>query len=150
MKRHHFLSVFPLCVSFAAACQPSTYAPPRTGIEFELSSAGRAGLQPDGVFRVEGLDRRVSTHVPATPLDPSERRQRIDLPPGTYSVAYVPVELHGSLTSIRARDDAKVISQNPFRVVVSDGSYTTVRVRAVDGADAKLGARRANDSALVR
>ena len=85
-----------------------------------------------------------------TPLDPSSSTERVALPPGSYSVSYVPADFSGSLMSIRARFSAKVVSQNPFRVVVSDGRFTTARVLAVDAADAELGSRRTSESALIR
>ena len=56
MKRQLCVTLFSFCASFTAACQPTTVAPPRTGIEFELRSAGKDELQPNGVFRVDSLD----------------------------------------------------------------------------------------------
>lgn len=132
------ISVF-ACASFA--CQPSSYAPLDSGIDFKLSARTEDGspLRPDGLFHVEGLDQPVSLHVPVTPLDPDAALQRLELPPGSYAVSYSPAPLDLQLDAPRARQPVKILSQNPFVVVVSEGQFTPIEVRTPEPARAERG-----------
>jgi hypothetical protein len=142
------LSAF-ICATLSAACQPSSYVPPTSGIEFKLSSLTdrEPPLRPDGLFRVEALDGRRSVHVPVTPQELGSTVQRIELPPGSYTVSYSPVELGPSLVSLRQREAVKSLSHDPFLVVVSKGRFTTINVRAVDAVGMRP--RRALDTAAT-
>lgn len=121
-----------LCASLSVGCQASTRVPLNSGIEFKLSSPeGEASLRPDGVFRIEGLNARRSVYVPVTPLDWGNAAQRIELPPGSYKVSYLPIEIEPSLTSLHRRDAVLSFSPEALVVVVSTGSFHTVNVHAI-------------------
>lgn len=122
--------------SLIAACQPSSYSPVNSGIEFELRGQTKDGspLRPDGLFHVESLDRALSAHVPAAPYEPDAAQQRLALPPGSYSVSYSPADLDLELDGPWARQPVRHVSQNPFVVVVSEGRFTPVNVRAEEAA----------------
>jgi hypothetical protein len=145
-----------LCGSLSVGCQSSSHVPPHSGIEFKLSSPdGEAPLRPDGLFRVEGLDGSSSVHVPLTPVEPGSSSQRVELPPGSYKVSYLPVELVPSLHSLQHREPVRSSSPNAFIVVVSKGQFSTLEVHAVDAASARpvlersaLGPPRRRDQAL--
>jgi hypothetical protein len=129
-------SVF-VCASFA--CQPSSYAPVDSGIDFKLSAQAEDGspLRPDGLFHVTGLDRPLSLHVPVTPAEPGAALQRLELPPGSYAVSYLPTALDFEIDPSRGRHPVKILSQNPFLVVVSEGQFTPVNVRTPEAAPAE-------------
>jgi hypothetical protein len=130
-----------VCASLTAACQPSSYAPLQSGIEIQLSSQTEDGLplRPDGLFHVKALDQdqSLSLHVPASPLEPDAALQRLELPPGSYSVTYSPIELAFPRSSLRRRQAVNVVSQNPFVVVVSERKFTTIKLRTRDGSAAE-------------
>lgn len=123
-----------LCAALAVSCQPSSHVPPHTGIEFKLRSSARGEpeLRPDGWFRVQGTDVQRPVYVPLTPFDPPSTAQRVALPPGSYHVSYVPIELERSLSSLRRRDKVQSSSPKAFVVLVSIGKFSAVNVRAVD------------------
>lgn len=131
MKHTHLSAIASVFVCASFACQPASYAPLDSGIDFALSATSEDGspLRPDGVFHVEGLDQPISLHVPAAPLEPDAALQRLELPPGSYTVSYSPTALGFNLESPRARHAVKILSQNPFVVVVSEGRFTPVEVR---------------------
>lgn len=131
MKHTLLSAIVSVLVCAGSACQPSSYAPLDSGIDFRLNARTEDGspLRPDGLFHVEGLDQPVSLHVPAAPLEPDAALQRLELPPGSYSVSYSPAPLDLELDTPRRRQSVKILSQNPFVVVVSEGQFTPVEVR---------------------
>lgn len=137
--KHKLLSTilsFSVCAGLTAACHPTSYAPLDSGIDFKLSTHTEDGspLRPDGLFHVEGIDRPVSVYVPAAPLELDAALQRLELPPGSYTVSYLPTALESELDSLRGRHPVKVLSQNPFVVVVSEGQFAQVKVRTLEAA----------------
>jgi hypothetical protein len=134
MKHITLLAIVSLFISATAGCQPRSFAQPNSGIEIKLTGTG-AELRPDGLLHIEGLDNRVSIHAPLAPSEPGAATQRLELPPGSYTVTYLPVEVGRTLRSMRDRAPAKIVSQNPFVVEVSRNEFKTVRVRTTeDGA----------------
>lgn len=134
--KHHLISIAATLLScLAPACQPSHFSHEKSGIDLRLLSAsgGAVELRPDGVLEFRGHENDVSLYVPVAPLDLDSSTQRVRLPAGSYSVTYHPVRLDDSFRSLRYRAPGRVVSQNPFVVSVSEGSFVPIDVRILDG-----------------
>ena len=117
-----------LVAVLASACQPSSYARPSSGLELRTSSAVEGGsLYSQGRLRVESLDTSRAAHVL---VGPPTHEQRLQLPPGTYSVVYEPLARPGAIGE--QLGTMKVVSQNPLVVVVAPGKFTPINVRVID------------------
>jgi hypothetical protein len=120
--------------SITPACQPSSYARPTSGIELHMSSTVEGGsLYSQGRLRVQSLASGHSAHVL---VGPPAREQRVELPPGAYSVAYEPLARPGPLGE--QLGTMKVVSPNPLVVVVGQGKFTPLNVRVIDAEAAPL------------
>ncbi|MET0412735.1 MAG: hypothetical protein ABW217_15635 [Polyangiaceae bacterium] len=114
--------------SITSACQPSNHARPTSGIELHLSSTVEGGsLYSRGRLRVQSLDTARSGHLL---VGPPTYEQRLELPPGAYSVAYEPLARRGALGE--QLGTMKVVSRNPLIVVVGQGKFTPLNVRVID------------------
>jgi hypothetical protein len=114
--------------SITSACQSSSYARPASGIELRTSSAVEGGpLYSQGRLRVQSLDSARSAHLL---VGPPTHEQRLELPPGAYSIAYEPLTRRGSLGE--QLGTMKVVSKNPLVVVVGQGKFTPINVRVID------------------
>jgi hypothetical protein len=122
-------------VSLATACQPASYAPATSGIALNLSSEVEGGFQTvQGRLHITGLDRPLSLHVPVgLPV----LEQRLELPPGSYSVSYSPLVRRGAFEP-PGLATMKVLSRQPLLLVVAKDQFTTLNVRMLDAADAEL------------
>lgn len=117
-----------LVAALASACQPSGYARPSSGLELRTSSTVEGGsLYSQGRLRVQSLDTSRSAHVL---VGPPTHEQRLELPPGAYSVVYEPLARPGSMGE--QLGTMKVVSQNPIVVVVAQGKFTPINVRVID------------------
>lgn len=119
--------------SITSACQPAGYARPTSGIELRMSSAVEGGtLYSQGRLRVQSLDTDRTAHVL---VGPPSHEQRVELPPGSYSVSYEPVLRPGSLG--KEAVTLKVVSQNPQVIVVAQNKFTPINVRTIDAEQAE-------------
>lgn len=133
--KNQLCSVITLLCCSLAACAGNPSAPANSGIDVRLNAGADASApRPEGVLRVQGIHNGVSAYVPVAPLDPSSNRQRVPLPPGSYSVTFSPVVLEGALGTLRNRATARILSANPFLIEVGEGQFHPIDVRAVPGA----------------
>lgn len=137
MKTTIFSAAFFAILSLTAACQPSGYARPNSGIELRMSSTVEGGeLHSQGRLRIQGLDASHSAHVL---VGPAAETQRLELPPGAYSVAYEPLPRPGTIAD--ELGTTKVVSKNPFVLAVAPGRFTPLNIRLVDAEQAEPLAR---------
>jgi hypothetical protein len=114
--------------SIASACQPSGYARPSSGIELHTTSSVAGGeLYTQGRLHVQSLDAGHTAHVL---VGPPTHEQRLELPPGAYSVSYEPLPRRGAVAE--QLGTMRVVSPNPLVVVVAQGKFTPLNVRVID------------------